>query len=179
MNRRAFAAGAAALAAMPWAARAQQQSGKAHRMAYVSLSRPTSDMTEDSRIPSQAAFFTEMRRLGYAEGRNLIVERHSGQGRTDPYREFAREVVESHPDVIVANATPFVAALKALTTTIPIVGAVNDPVASGLVASLARPGGNVTAFTTDAGAEINGKALELLRDAKPTAARLVPTFLLR
>jgi putative tryptophan/tyrosine transport system substrate-binding protein len=170
VTRRAFTAGALALASAPFAARAQAP-GKVNRVALVSVGLAAADMVEGG-SQTHSAFLVELRRLGYVEGQNLIVERHSGRDRADPYGSLARTVVESQPEVIVTSATPLVAALKGLTTTIPIVANVNDPVASGLVASLARPGGNITAFTVDAGPELNGKALQLLKNAIPAASHV-------
>ena len=138
--------------------------------------RPVGDMTEGGERVYKV-FFSELRRLGYVEGKNLVVERRSGEGRTGRYPDLAREVVQLRPDVIYANSTPLVAAFKAATTTIPIVGTTDDPVASGLVASLARPGGNITGFSVVVGDEIFGKYVELLRQAVPGVSRV--GFLLR
>lgn len=80
------------------------------------------------------------------EGKNLVVERRSAEGRTGRYPEFTREVVQLRPDVICASSTQLVAAFKA-TTTISIVGLMYDPVDYGLVRSLPRPGGNITGFS--------------------------------
>jgi len=121
--------------------------------------------------------FSELRRLGYVEGKNLMVERRSGEGHTGRYPDLAREVVQLRPDVIYANSEQLVWAFKTATTTIPIVGTTGDPIASGLVASMARPGGNVTGFSVTAGDEILGKYLELLREAVPRVSRVA--FLLR
>ncbi len=129
----------------------------------------------------------EMKRLGYVKGANLRIELRSGEGREDLLLERARELARSRVDVIVAWLTPAVRAAKLATTEIPIVMAgAGDPVATGLVASLAKPGGNVTgmaAFTPD----LATKTMELLRGLLPRAARLgvlcngpdifTPTFL--
>ena len=108
MRRREFITllGGAA-AAWPLAARAQQPA-KVHRIAVISAAVPVADITETSSIRLYRAFFQELRRLGYVEGRNLIVERYSGQGRTEHYAELARDVVRSKPDVILATATVWV-----------------------------------------------------------------------
>jgi putative ABC transport system substrate-binding protein len=116
--------------------------------------------------------FGELRRLGYIEGQNLIVERYSGEGKTAHYAELASEVVRQQPDVILTNASRMVRNFKAATTTIPIVGIIADPVAYGLVDSFARPGGNITGVTTDAGLEILSKRLALLRELIPAASRV-------
>jgi putative ABC transport system substrate-binding protein len=149
---------------------------KIYRIAIVNPSRPVTDMTEGGQRYYRV-LFSELRRLGYIEGKNLAVERRSGEGRTERYSDLAREVVQLRPDLIYANSAQLVWAFKAATTTIPIVGTTDDPIASGLVASLARPGGNVTGFSVTAGDEILAKNLELLRAAVPRASRVA--FLLR
>jgi putative ABC transport system substrate-binding protein len=123
------------------------------------------------------AFFDELRRLGYEEGRNLTVAWHSSEGDAQRVATLARDVVGLRPDVIYAPDGRMAAALKAATASIPIVTVTSEPVALGLAASLARPGSNVTGFSVDAGSEILGKRLELLKEAVPSASRtawLVP-----
>jgi putative ABC transport system substrate-binding protein len=111
-------------------------------------------------------FFEELRRLGFVEGQNLVYERYSAEGR-DQFSELARDVVRSNPDLIFADSTTLVLALKAATTTIPIVAPMIDPVAGGIVPSLARPGGNITGVSVNTGSEMSGKFVELLREAVP------------
>jgi len=106
------------------------------------------------------------------QGRNLIVERYSGEERTEHYAELARDVVRSRPDVILASGIFLVRHVKAATATIPIVGTMADPVGFGFVASLARPGGNITGISIDAGPEMQTKRLELLKEASPQASRV-------
>src|SRR5262249_13750294 len=106
------------------------------------------------------------------EGRNLIVERYSGLGRTEHYAEVAREVVRSKPDVILATQNVWVQLLKPLTATIPIVAIMGNPVGFGFVASLAHPGGNITGTSVDTGPEIETKRLELLKEASPRVSRV-------
>jgi len=172
MRRREFIAllgGAAAV--WPLAARAQQPA-KVHRIAIISSAVPVREITETSSLRPTRAFFQELRRLGYVEGRNLIVERYSGEGQTEHYAELVRDVVRSKPDLIVAPINvPEVQHLKA-TATIPIVAITADPVGFGLVASLAHPGGNITGVSVDAGPEIETKRLELLREAFPRTSRI-------
>jgi putative tryptophan/tyrosine transport system substrate-binding protein len=170
VHRREVVTGGLALATTPFGLRAQQPK-RIERIALVTTGTSAAEMVAGG-FPSWSAFLLEMRRLGYVEGQNLVIDRHSGQGRADPYASLAREVVESRPDVIVAGGTPLVAALKALTTTIPLVVAVPDPVVTGLVASLGRPGGNITGFTPDAGPEFNAKILQLLHETVPGAVRM-------
>jgi ABC-type uncharacterized transport system substrate-binding protein len=110
-------------------------------------------------------FFEELSRLGYVEGRNLVVERYSGEGRTERYADLARDVVDTHPDLIFQQTTRLALNFKAATTTIPIVTVTADPIAAGLVSSLARPGGNITGVSVDAGIEVLGKRLALLLEA--------------
>ena len=107
--------------------------------------------------------FGELRRLDYIEGQNLIVERYSGENNFAHY-ELAREVVRQQPDLIFANGRAIRLGLKEATSTIPIVGYMSDPVENGLVASLSRPGGNMTGVSDTEGEEIIGKRLGLLRE---------------
>jgi putative ABC transport system substrate-binding protein len=141
-----------------------QQPGKVYRLAVVFASAPVSERTK-------ATLFSELRRLGHAEGMNLVVDRRSGEGRREIYPEVAREVVQRGPDVIFAASGRLAQAFRASTKTIPIVTVTSDPVALGLAASLARPDGNVTGIRIDAGNEIFGKRLELLKEAVPSASR--------
>jgi putative ABC transport system substrate-binding protein len=115
--------------------------------------------------PNYTIIFEEIKRLGYVEGINLIVDRYSAEGRYDRFPEIAQQVVASRPDVIFAVASPLVLALHAETRTIPIVAWTGDPIALGIVQSLARPGGNITGLSADAGAEVYGKEVELLVQA--------------
>ena len=151
--------------AATWAltAEAQQQ----QRMKRVAMMHPAIK-TNDMRIggdPSFTIIFEEMKRLGYVEGTNLIVDRYSTEGRYDRFPQIARDVVATRPDVIFAIQHALVLALQSETRTIPIVGWTGDPIAAGIVASLARPGGNVTGVSVDAGEEIVGKYMELLAQA--------------
>jgi putative tryptophan/tyrosine transport system substrate-binding protein len=171
MKRREFITllGGAA-AAWPLAARAQQ--ANVHRIAVVRPSGSVADLTEAGGNPSYRALFNELRRLGYVERQNLIVERYSGEGQQQRYAELAREVVRTKPDLIVAASTPLVLIFKAATDTIPIVGTMADPVAMGVVSNLARPGGNVTGISVDAGLEIWAKRLQILQEVVPTAEKV-------
>jgi len=159
-------------ASWPLAARAQQ-AGKVYRIAIVHPSNPVSELTETSSIRAWRALFQNLRRLGYREGQNLIVERYSGEGRTERYAELARLVVETKPDLIVAISTIMVKHFKATSTTIPIVGVMADPIALGLAVSRARPGGNITGVSLEAGSgEIWGKRLALLKEAVPSLSKV-------
>jgi putative tryptophan/tyrosine transport system substrate-binding protein len=170
MKRREFIAGLLAASTLrhAWA----QQSAKVHRIAVIATSAPVTDITETSSLRLYRAFFQELRRLGYVEGRNLIVERYSGEGRSEHYAELASAAVRSKPDLILASGVPLVQYLKAATATIPIVGVMADPVDVGLVASVAHPGGNITGISIDAGPEIATKLLGLLKETFPQASRV-------
>ena len=130
------------------------------------------DLAETSDNPTFRAFFKELRRLGYVEGQNRILERYSGEGRQERYTELAREVVRTQPHLIVAVSAPMVLNFKAATTNIPVVGVMADPVAYGVVSNLARPGANITGVGVDAGLETWAKRVQLLQEIVPTAARV-------
>ena len=159
MRRRDFVkAFSGAAVGWPLAARAQK-SPEMRRLAIVNPANPVAELTETGN-PRYVAFFKELRRLGYVEGKNIAVERYSGEGRTEHYAELASEVVSRNPDLILTNRSLLVLNFKAATSTIPIVGLMADPVRFGIVESLARPGGNITGVSTDAGLEIWGKRLD-------------------
>jgi putative ABC transport system substrate-binding protein len=149
-----------------------QQTGKVYRIAIVRPAGPLAEMTETGGLRSFRALFEELRRLGYVEGQNLVVERFSGEGRMEYYPELARDVVRLNPDLIWASTPFLLLAFKAATATIPITAFTADPVAYGVVPNIARPGGNVTGVTTDAGSEIWGKRLELLKQVVPRASKV-------
>ena len=130
-----------------------------------------SKMTEAGGAPFFEALFNELRRLGYVEGQNLLIERYSGEGRASHYPDLAREVVSRNPDLIIAITNNLVLDFKAATTTIPIVGVFAIPVEAGIVASLARPGGNITGVSVDVGLEQWGKRVQLLQQVVPQATR--------
>jgi ABC-type uncharacterized transport system substrate-binding protein len=117
-----------------------------------------------------------LRDLGYVEGKNIVIEYRSAEGNYDRLPELAAELVRLKPDVLVTSATPGTLAAKQATTTIPIVMVdVGDPVGSGIVASFAHPGGNITGLT-DLGLELYGKRLELLKDAFPQIRQVAFLF---
>ena len=150
MRRREFIAGLGGAATWTLTASAQQSS-KVYRVAWVSASEPFADMNESSGDRGYRAFIEELRRLGYVEGRNLILERYSGEGRTEHYGELADDVARTKPDLIF-TVPPIAARLKS--ATIPIVVITSDPVEVGLTTSLAHPSGNITGVVIDAGFEI-------------------------
>jgi len=143
-----------------------QQPTKLHRIGYL-LGASSSFYT--ARID---AFQQGLNELGYTEGKNIVIEYRYADGKADRLPALAVELVRLKLDVIVATTTPSVLAAKKASATIPIVFvSVADPVASGLVASLARPGGNITGLTILA-PELSGKRLELLKEAVPKATRV-------
>src|SRR6516164_2168237 len=152
MKRRAFIALVAGAVARPRAALTQQPT-KVYRIAVVHPAEPVSQMTETGGLPAWQALFQQLRLLGYVEGQNLVVERHSGEGQVQNYARLAQDVVQLKPDLILAFTSRMVGHFKAATTTIPIVGLFTDPVPWGLVAGLAKPGGNITGVDVDVGYE--------------------------
>src|SRR5712675_3558520 len=169
MRRRDFTAGVL-LAAATRPARAQQRATP-RRIAIFHPAIPVALLTETGGGSAWRAFFGELRRLGYIEGQNLIIERYSAEGHHERYADLAREIVARNPDVIVTGTNPVVIAFRAATSAIPLVAFMVDPLKAGLVASLARPGGNLTGITLDAGVEIWAKRLELLKEAVPSTTK--------
>jgi ABC-type uncharacterized transport system substrate-binding protein len=112
-----------------------------------------------------------LRNFGYVEGRNIYFEYHSAEERTDLAATFAADMVRRRLDIIVALATPAAHAVKRATTTIPVLISVADPLATGLVASLARPGGNLTGVS-GTGPDLAAKRLQFLRDLRPGLVRI-------
>jgi ABC-type uncharacterized transport system substrate-binding protein len=165
MRRRDFVSALGATAAWVLAARAQQPA-KLQRIAFVNSAAKVSETGVSGR-PHFRVFFEELSRLGFVEGQNLGVERYSGEGRTDRYPELARDVVNTRPDLILAVGGRLSLDFKMATTTIPIVTITIDPIALGLAASIARPGGNITGVTISGGLEIIGKRMGLLVEAIP------------
>jgi putative tryptophan/tyrosine transport system substrate-binding protein len=170
MKRREFITLLGSAAAWPRAARAQQAVTQ-RRIAIFHPAIPTTLLTETGGGSAWRAFFAELRRLGYSEGENLIIERYSAEGHHERYADLARQIVARRPDVIVTGTNPVVIAFKAATSTIPVVAFMLDPLHAGLVTSLGRPGGNLTGITLDAGIEIWGKRLQLLKEAIPSTTK--------
>jgi putative tryptophan/tyrosine transport system substrate-binding protein len=118
------------------------------------------------------AFHQGLRELGYVEGRNIVIEYRFGEGESDRYPDLAAELVQLKVDTIVTASTPAIEAVKNATSTIPIVMAASaDPVGSGLIASLDRPGGNITGLTM-LSPDLSGKRLELLKETVPRISRV-------
>jgi putative ABC transport system substrate-binding protein len=171
VRRRAFIGLIGGAAALPLAARAQQ-AGAHRRLAWIHPSAPLADLQENGGVRAYRAFLDELRKLGHVEGANLIVERYSGGARLDRYEELVRGVVQSRPDVIFTSGSEITRHLKAATAAIPVVAVLTDPVAEGLINSLAHPGGNITGAAVDAGIEIWSKRLALLKEAIPAASHV-------
>jgi putative tryptophan/tyrosine transport system substrate-binding protein len=162
MRRREFTnLVAGVVVAWPFAARAQQ------------TRRPKLGVLLVGSRETFSRFFGEgLRELGYIDGQNITIELRSADEKLDRLPDLAAELVRLGVDVIIASETPAVQAAKRATTDIPIVMAPSgDPVGTGLIASLARPGGNVTGLSA-AAAELAGKSLELIRELSPSARRV-------
>jgi len=143
-----------------------QQQGKVWRVGFLS---PTSASFSP---PYTDAFLKGMRELGYVEGRNLVVERRFANGKLERLPGLAAELVQLKVDVIVTGGSPAISAVQKATTTIPIVmTSAGDPVGSGFVKSLARPGGNITGLSVMSG-DTSAKLLELLRSVVPKLSRV-------
>ena len=174
IDRRAFLCGLTLVTlAAPRAVEAQQT----ERVARIGRLSPTS-AAADVRVGE--AFEQGLHDLGWIDGRNVTTERRFADGNPRRLSELAAELVRLKVDVIVAGSTPAIVAARNATATIPIVMVTTgDPVASGLVKSLARPGGNITGLTA-LGQALNAKRLELLKEAVPGATRFAvlgnPTF---
>ena len=173
IDRRAFIAGAIALSTPPLAAEAQQ-AGKVYRVGLVFTTAPVSQMIgPDPAHPLVRAFLDQLRALGYVQGRNLVFEPRSAEGKFERFGEILEGLVSLKVDVLVVNGNAMTRRAKEATSAVPIVMVfVNDPVTDGLVASLARPGGNVTGVTASAGPELEGKRVELLKEALPKIRRV-------
>jgi putative ABC transport system substrate-binding protein len=165
MRRRQFITLLGAAAAWPLAARAEQ-AGKVARIGFLGgTSEPGFAMQIER-------FRTGLRELGYVEGTNIIIEYRWAEDKYDRLPELAAELVRSNVDVIVTHGTPGSLAAKRATATIPIVIAnIGDPIAAGIVVSLARPGGNITGLSFFS-PQLGSKRLELIKELMPQLARV-------
>ena len=170
MDRRTFLAGAGAmLLATPLAAEAQQ-TGKVYRIGM--LERTSAAIN----VANLDGFRQGLRELEYVEGKNVVIEYRSADGRDEQFPSLAAELVRLKVDLILTRGTPAALAAKNATGTIPVVIiGVGDPVGQGVVASLARPGGNVTGLSAVV-TELYAKRVQLLRDLIPRAARIAALF---
>jgi putative tryptophan/tyrosine transport system substrate-binding protein len=142
-----------------------QQPKKVPRIGFLSV-------TSSGQDPRLEAFRQGLREMGYVEGKNFTLEYRSAEGKFDRLPALAAELIRLNVDVIVTQGTPAAAAAKNATSTIPIiVSGGTDPVATGLVSSLARPGGNITGVTI-MNEELAGKRLELLKETSPKVSRI-------
>ena len=166
IGRRAFLHAVGGGVLVPLAAEAQP-TGKVYRIGCILTAAP------NETVHLIKALSEGLRELGYVEGRNVVVEKRFAEGRQDRLPALATELVQLKVDVLVTGSNPVIAVVKQLTATIPVVMAVSrDPVGAKFVASLARPGANITGLANDTAPEIIGKNLALLKEAVPRAARV-------
>ena len=164
-RRELLAAFGGSAAAWPPAARAQQ-AAKLPTIGFLGSAAPS---TQASRA---AAFVQRLRELGWIENRTVAIEYRWAEGRRERYSEIAADFVRLKVDVIVTSGAPIVLAIKQATSVVPIVFAtVADPVATGIVNSLARPGGNATGLSLQS-LDLAGKRLSLLREVAPGLRRV-------
>jgi len=172
VKRREFIAGFGGAAAWPLMARAQQ--GERTRRIGIFMPGAADNSEYQDR---NAAFLQALAEKGWAVGRNTRFDYRWGAGQIERYRAFAEELVALAPDVILGNGTATVRALQQATRRVPIVFAnITDPVGNGLVASLARPGGNITGLMSQE-MGFSGKWLELLKEVAPRVTRVCGTSL--
>jgi len=165
MRRRTFISSVSGVVALPLAARGQQ-SGKLPTLGFLG--------SNNSAAQSQmiAVFLQRLRDLGWTEGRTIAIEYRWAEGRAERAAQIAADFVRLKVDVILTSGTENVIEVKQATSTIPIVfAAAADPVSTGLVASLAKPAGNITGLSTQQ-TDLAGKCIELLREAVPGLRRL-------
>jgi putative ABC transport system substrate-binding protein len=168
LNRRRFLAGSAGFLATPLGMAAAQSSEKVPRVGYISPGSSSDPM----RLRRFEAFRQGLRELGYVEGQNIVLEPRWAEGQYARYPALAADLVRLKAGVIVAVGRAATKAAKEVTRTIPIVmSVVIDPIGSGLVASLARPGGNVTGLTIMA-SDLVGKQFEVLKEVVPKVSRV-------
>jgi putative tryptophan/tyrosine transport system substrate-binding protein len=168
MRRREFITllGSAA-ATCPLAAWAQQPTGRVYRVGYLAVS------SREQQLHLIKAFEDGLRSLGYRVGENVVIEPRFAEGEMERLPALAADLVRLGMDVIVAGTNVSAKAAMKATTTIPIVMTNSaEPVSAGIIASLARPGGNVTGFSVDTGGEIIGKRLEFLKETLPNLSRV-------
>jgi putative ABC transport system substrate-binding protein len=160
-------------AAVAWPLRARAQQGERVRRIGVLMGYAENDSEAQAWV---AAFREGLQKLGWTEGRNVRIDTRWARADTQVMQRFAQELVALQPDLILSQVTPTTAALLQQTRTIPIVFTmVADPVGSGFVTSLSRPGGQVTGFATMEGS-LGGKWLELLKEIAPRVARVAVLF---
>src|SRR5437763_2191194 len=167
MQRRKFIVALGGAATWPLALPAQQPGGRIYRVGYLAFA------SREQQIHLSKGFEEGLRSLGYQVGENVVIEYRFANGQVERLPALAADLVRLGVEVIVTGTQQNTLAAMKATTTIPIVMTNSaDPVRAGLVASLARPGGNVTGLTADTGDEINGKRLQLLKDTLPNLSRV-------
>ena len=149
---------------------------KVHRLAFVHSGISADKLTESGGPFWIQKVYRTLRELGHVEGQNLIVERFSANGRAERFASLAAEVVARKPDVIVVNFNDLAKQFTIATSTIPLVVITGDPIAAGLLTNLARPGGNLTGVSINAGVEIYGKRLQIIKEAKPKTTKVAALF---
>ena len=170
LRRREFITLVGGAAAWPLAAARAQQPTKLPTIGFMGSGTPSADH------PWTAAFVLRLRKLGWIEGHTVAIEYRWGDERNESYAAIAAELVRLKVDVIVTAGTVQIVAAKQATAVIPIVfAAAGDPIGAGLVASLARPGGNVTGLSVQQ-SDLVSKRLELLREVVPDLSRLAVLF---
>jgi len=167
MHRRFFIS---ALACGLVAARSEvqaQPAAKVYRVGYLTY------VTMEQSARYFGVLKDGLRDLGYVENRDIVILPRYGDGTVERLPELAADLVRSHPDVIVTGSLPHAVAAQRATMTIPLVMVgVSDPVGNGVVSNLARPGGNITGLSSDAGPEMGGKSIDLLRELVPGLTRV-------
>ena len=165
--RAAVALMMAALLCAAWSTADAQPEGKTYRIGMLE------NVPETANGPNLAAFRQALKDLGYVEGHHFVIEYRSADGHPERLAGLARELVRLDPDIIVTRGTPAALSAKQATRTIPIVMATSgEPAAEGVVARLARPGGNITGFHLLVPAELGGRRLQLLKEAVPGSSRI-------
>jgi putative ABC transport system substrate-binding protein len=164
MRRRDFIA-LLAVSSLAVPAKAQ---GRTKRIALVAASLPRGEVRAH---PYYKSFIDELARLGFVEGRNLVIDVYSGEGEKAAYPILAARVIATGPDAVMTTAGLSIE-FKAVTSAIPIVAVVADPISVGLTTSLAKPDGNLTGVTVDGGLEINGKRIGLLIESRPAISHV-------
>jgi putative tryptophan/tyrosine transport system substrate-binding protein len=171
VRRREFISLLTSAAALGPASVRAQEGAKVYRVGVIGGHGPAAQMAD---LPIIKAFVQSMRALGYSEGHNLVLELRSAEGKlVERTAEIGADFIRNGADVIVTLDTTIAKEMMRVTSTVPIVMAVsNDPIGAGISTNLARPTGNITGFTIDAGPEIDAKRLQLLRDSAPHVSRI-------
>ena len=171
MKRREFIAATAALLVLPRRSWAQHPAGRVYRVGFLSI------LSRERHLYAIKAFEEGLRSLSYRMGENVVIEYRFANGEIERLPALAADLVRLGVDIIVTGSNPItVAAMKATTTISIVMTSSVDPVNSGLVAGLARPGGNVTGLALDTGGEILGKRFQLLKEMLPNLSRVGVLF---